>query len=316
MEWTPDLCQRSCAFQRLEAAAPELGLRENFGQGIGARNSCRGRPSLFRSDKVWSDKGHLNSHLLQSLKVGLGDAVIGNDFMQRRGGDDQRQDSVGQTCLNRIPRSVALAKFDHNPVHLRFQQIRACSIRIATSKPSTPRNSISALSRRKRLFSDWPYQRKRVLAQSPAGQDHFYGVRSEFRCNVNGVRDNRKVMKAPQGARDGRGGCAGIENHDLAFLDLGRRGRPQSAPSPCGAAFPFAQGRVFQRTFASRQCAAGVRCTRPWACRTSRSFRIVTWEVSNFRAMSATQHSAIALQIFDNGPPAFFVEHVVRNQGL
>ena len=29
------------------------------------------------------------------------------------------------------------------------------------------------------------------------------------------------------------------------------------------------------------------------------------------------QHTAIALQIFDNGPPAFFVEHVLsRNQGL
>ena len=74
--------------------------------------------------------------------------------------------------------------------------------------------------------------------------------------------------------------------------------------------FLFPQRGIFQRAFAGRQCAAVGAMHQPMGVQNFQIFSDRDLGSVEFPGHVRDQHPAIALQDLDNGPPAFFVEHV------
>ena len=122
------------------------------------------RQALFRQVPI---RRHLNSHLLQGLEVGLGNAVVGDDFCKPQAGRSWTN-SGSQTLESH--RDSSLRNFNHGAIYLASRDW-ACST-IVDIKPSTPRKNMRVQSAQ-RFLRNRPHQRKRVLAQGANGQDHF-----------------------------------------------------------------------------------------------------------------------------------------------
>src|SRR6478736_1320247 len=82
---------RTSANDPSRTSASRLRLQNWGWDRISAREWPPGTAFVEGSTVRVSDKRHLNPELLQSPQVGLGNTVVGNNFLQSHGGNDHGQ---------------------------------------------------------------------------------------------------------------------------------------------------------------------------------------------------------------------------------
>lgn len=107
-----------------------------------------------------------------------------------------------------------------------------------------------------RLLGEGPDQRERVLSQTAPCQNHFQSRSGEFSCNIHRIGNYRKVLKVPEGAGDGGGRSAGIEDDHLPFRHHARGGRSNLQLLFAMQLLFFSQSGVFQGAVARWKCPA------------------------------------------------------------
>jgi len=159
------------------------------------------------------------------------------------------------------------------------------------------------------FLGDGADQRKRILPQRASGEDDFDGCAGKFGGDIHRVGDDGEVFEITQGACDGGGGGAGVQDYYLTFLHSGRGvlGDPHFFLTV--KFFFFSERGVFERTLARGQSAAvsavhqtvGMQDFEILANRNLRGFEMA--------AEFGDQDPALAVEQLDDSATTFFVEH-------
>ena len=250
---------------------------------------------------------HFDSGLLQRSRVGLGDGAIGDYFFQSGWRCDQGQAAASEFA-GVANGDRTLGNFDHHPIYFGFQQVRSAEAELRVEAVDTEKKKVGAEAAQS-FFGDGPDQRKRILTQRASGEDDLDGCAGEFGGDIYRIRDDGEVLEMTQGAGDGGGSGAGIENHDLALAHFRRRALCNPHFFLAVKFFFLAERGVFKRALAGGESSS--------VCAMHETVRVQEFEIlanRNLRGFEMAaeigdQDSALAVKQFENGAAAFFVEH-------